>query len=84
LQTVATRLEWHLRPSERSCERDERARFVVHAAMVEHALDALGLDTLWIRARNPPDDLSVRLRSFARTETSAINRSLERDVDGWH
>jgi AcrR family transcriptional regulator len=45
LQAMATRLESHLRPSERSCEHDdERARLVVRAAMSERIADALGLD----------------------------------------
>ena len=47
LHAIATRLEPHLRPSERSCERDEqRARLIVRVAMIEHTLDALGLDTV--------------------------------------
>lgn len=47
MHAIATRLEPHLRPSERSCERDDgRGRVVVHAAMIEHVVDALGLDTL--------------------------------------
>jgi AcrR family transcriptional regulator len=47
MHTVATRLEPHLRPSERSCERDDgRGRLVVRAAMTEHLVDALGLDAL--------------------------------------
>jgi AcrR family transcriptional regulator len=47
MHTVATRLEPHLRPSERSCERDDgRGRLVVRAAMTEHIVDALGLDVL--------------------------------------
>jgi len=44
MHAIATRLEPHLRPSERSCERDEgRGWLVVHAAMIEHIEDALGL-----------------------------------------
>jgi AcrR family transcriptional regulator len=44
MRAIATSLDPHLRPSERSCERDERrARRVVHAAMIEHIDDALGL-----------------------------------------
>jgi AcrR family transcriptional regulator len=47
MHVIATRLDPHLRPSERSCERDdERGRQVVHAAMLEHMVDAMGLDTL--------------------------------------
>jgi AcrR family transcriptional regulator len=47
MHAIATRLEPHLRPSERSCERDDgRGRVVVHAVMIEHVVDALGLDTL--------------------------------------
>jgi AcrR family transcriptional regulator len=47
MHAIATRLEPHLRPSERSCERDdERARLVVRAAMIEHVEDALGLAAL--------------------------------------
>ena len=46
MHAIATRLEPHLRPSERSCERDdERARLVVDAAMIELVEDALGLAT---------------------------------------
>jgi AcrR family transcriptional regulator/transcriptional regulator with XRE-family HTH domain len=47
MHAVATRLEPHLRPSERSCERDDgRGRLVVHAALLEQVGDALGLDAL--------------------------------------
>jgi AcrR family transcriptional regulator len=44
MHAIAMRLEPHLRPSERSCERDDaRAQRVVRAAMIEHVEDALGL-----------------------------------------
>jgi AcrR family transcriptional regulator len=47
MHAIATRLDPHLRPSERSCERDaDRGRLVVRAVMIEHVMDALGLDVL--------------------------------------
>jgi AcrR family transcriptional regulator len=45
MHAIATRLEPHLRPSERLCEReDERGRQVVHTAMIQRMSDAIGLD----------------------------------------
>ena len=46
MHTIAMHVQPHLRPSERSCERDnhERGRLVVHAAMIDHVVDALELD----------------------------------------
>jgi DNA-binding transcriptional MerR regulator len=46
MHTVATRLDPHLRPSERSYERDDgRGRLIVQASMNEHVVDVIGLDT---------------------------------------
>jgi AcrR family transcriptional regulator len=45
MHAIATRLEPHLRPSERLWERDdERGRQVVHTAMIQRMADAIGLD----------------------------------------
>jgi AcrR family transcriptional regulator len=47
MRTVVARLEPHLRPSERLCERDDgRGRLVVRAAMIEHVVGALGFDVV--------------------------------------
>jgi len=46
MHTLATHLEPHLRPSERSYERDDgRGRLIVQASMSEHVVDVIGLDT---------------------------------------
>jgi AcrR family transcriptional regulator len=47
MHAIATRLDPHLRPSERLCERDdERGRVIVQAAMMEHMVDVIGLDSV--------------------------------------
>jgi len=50
MHAIALHVQPHLRPSERSCEDDnrddDRGRLVVHAAMVEHVVDVLELDAL--------------------------------------